>query len=69
MAASTYTTVQGDMWDTVAYRLWGNEKLFHYLLAANPACHGMVVFPAGVSLAVPTLTTEQCTTAMDPPWK
>lgn len=57
------------MWDGIAYRLWGNEKLFHKLLAANPAHRNTVVFPAGVVLAVPALSTEQTTQAVDPPWK
>jgi hypothetical protein len=57
------------MWDGIAYRLWGNEKLFHKLLAANPAHRNTVVFPAGVVLAVPALTTELTTKAVDPPWK
>lgn len=69
MAASTYSTIQGDMWDTIAFRLWGNEKLFHYLLAANPAHRNVVIFPSGVTLAVPALTTELTRKAADPPWK
>jgi len=69
MAASSYRTVQGDMWDTIAYRLWGNEHLSHRLLAANPAYRNQVIFPSGVVLAVPALTTEQTSQAVDPPWK
>lgn len=69
MAASTYTTIQGDMWDAVAYRLWGNEGLFHRLMAANPRHRDLVVFPAGIVLAVPDVTPELTVKAVDPPWK
>ncbi|MHC1791779.1 tail protein X [Solidesulfovibrio sp.] len=69
MAASTYATIQGDLWDAIAYRLWGNEKLFHKLMEANPQHRHVVIFPANVILAVPQLTTELTATAMDPPWK
>lgn len=69
MAASTYTTILGDTWDAIAYRLWGIETLMHKLMEANPAHRLTVVFASGVTLTVPTLSTEQTTTAMDPPWK
>ena len=69
MAASTYTTIQGDMWDAIAFRLWDNEKLLHHLMAANPTHRHVVVFPSGVTLAVPALSTELATAAVDPPWK
>lgn len=69
MAASTYTTIQGDMWDAIAYRLWSNETLFHKLMEANPQHRHVVIFPANVSLTVPEVATEQTTKAMDPPWK
>lgn len=69
MAASTYTTIQGDMWDTIAYRLWGNEMLSHHLLASNPSYRNMVIFPSGITLTVPSLSTELTTKAVDPPWK
>ena len=31
----TYTTIQGDMWDSIAYRLYGNEKYVGDLMKAN----------------------------------
>lgn len=53
MVARTYTTVQGDTWDAVAYRLWGDEFLMAELLQANPGHADVLVFPAGVLLTVP----------------
>ena len=45
---STITTSQGESWDALAYRLWGEERLFDQLMRANPAHLDVVVFPAGV---------------------
>lgn len=67
--ASTYRTVQGDMWDSIAYRLWGNESLMHHLMEANPDHRHRIMFPAGTVLTVPTLTTEQTTKSETPPWQ
>ncbi|GAB7080839.1 tail protein X [Megalodesulfovibrio paquesii] len=68
---STYTTQQGDMWDLVAFRLWGRETLFHHLLAANPAHREAVVFGPGVVLTVPELPagTQLTTADTRPPWR
>lgn len=68
MASSAYTTVQGDTWDLVAYRLWGQERLFDRLMRANPAHLDVVVFPAGVVLAVPAITIPDPTPEL-PPWR
>jgi len=67
--ADSYGTIQGDMWDTIAYRIWGNEKLMHKLMEANPQHRHVVVFASGVRLAVPELEAELTRQAMDPPWK
>ena len=50
-----YTTVQGDTFDIVAYRVWGDEMLMHELIQANPDHQETVFFPAGIVLNVPEL--------------
>lgn len=65
--ASTITTSQGDSWDGLAYRLWGEERLFDQLMRANPAHLDVVVFPAGVVLLVPDVETPTQTLEL-PPW-
>ncbi len=66
MPSDTYTTRQGDTWDSVAFRLWGEERLFDQLMRANPAHLDVLVFAAGVVLAVPTVQIPQ--TLELPPW-
>jgi len=53
--ASTYTTIQGDTWDMIAYRLWGRELLCDRLMRANPEWLEVVVFGPGVVLTVPEI--------------
>ena len=63
----TYTTIQGDMWDTVAKKLYGDEATLNVLLSANQRYADIVVFPAGVELDVPEYTAP--VTSMLPPWR
>lgn len=54
----TYTTVQGDMWDAVAYRIYGDVKYISLLLAANPDLLDIYVFSAGTKIILPELPEE-----------
>lgn len=63
----TYTTVQGDMWDSIAYKLYGSESGLNALLEANPAYMDYVVLPGGLTLKVPEYTKP--TTNRLPPWR
>ena len=51
--ATEYITQQGDCWDAIALRLWGDEHLMDRLIAANIEYMDMLEFPAGVRLNVP----------------
>ena len=51
--SKTYRTVQGDTFDSVAYRLWGEPRLAHLLMRANPSFMDVVIFSGGVELTVP----------------
>lgn len=62
-----YKTVQGDMWDSIAFKLYGNEKYMNDLLKANQEYNRVVIFPAGTILTCPDVVV---TKAKDlPPWK
>lgn len=68
MAANIYTTTQGDAWDTIAYKLWGEERLAHMLMQVNPKHMDVLLFPAGVELCVPKIEKEQKKMTL-PPWR
>lgn len=66
--ASSYTTIQGDAWDSIAYRLWGDEGLMMELIEANPIYLDAVTFPAGIILNVPDVGDRNIKTEL-PPWR
>lgn len=62
-----YTTIQGDMWDAIAFKVYGRESAMTVLLRANPAHHKTAVFLAGVKLQCPNITRGNL--AFLPPWR
>lgn len=67
MQSKTYTTIQGDTWDMVAFRVFGNEYLMTDLIETNPAHREVVIFPAGIVLNVPVIAEPEPQNL--PPWK
>lgn len=62
-----YTTVQGDEWDMVALKVYGDESYLNELLKANQKYNNIVVFSAGVKLLLPEIEVKS--TTILPPWK
>ena len=56
--AATYTTVQGDCWDLLAYRFYGDEKYMRYLIEANWPLIDVLVFSAGTEIVIPDLPED-----------
>ncbi|MGO4369617.1 tail protein X [Paenibacillus sp. MCAF20] len=63
----TYTTIQGDTWDVISFKLYGSSLMMPQLIASNQPYAKSVVFSSGVSLAVPD--APAVTSADLPPWK
>jgi phage tail protein X len=63
----TYTTIQGDTWDGIAYKVYSKEAILSQLIAANQQYADTVIFSAGVQLIMPTVAAETSTAL--PPWK
>ena len=49
----TYTTIEGDMWDKIAYEQMGSVLYMDKLVKANAGHAATVIFPAGVVLTIP----------------
>lgn len=64
----TYTTVQGDMWDMIAYKQLGSVSLTDRLMWANRQYLDLYTFPAGITLQIPELETDSTVEGL-PPWK
>lgn len=54
----SYTTVQGDTWDMIAKKVYGSEKYTTNLMEANRLLIEYMIFPGGVTLAIPDLPEE-----------
>jgi len=63
----TYTTAQGDLWDSIAHAQLGNAAYMDKLMQANLAYREYYIFPAGIVLTLPEIP-EQADNSL-PPWK
>lgn len=63
----TYTTIQGDTWDVVAYKTLGDEMMMSRIIEANIEFADITVFSAGVTLVIPEIETAP--SELLPPWK
>lgn len=66
--SKTYTTIQGDMWDSIAYSQLGDVKYTDLLMKANTKYRKVYIFSAGIELVIPDIETS--VTGLNlPPWK
>lgn len=63
----TYTTVQGDKWDGIAFRLMGSTDYTDKLINANLKYRNFYLFPAGFTLNIPEVDSRTYDNL--PPWK
>lgn len=66
--ATEYRTIQGDTWDSIAFKITGNEKNMTLLINANPGFEHIVIFDGGIVLQVPEIDTGYSVDTL-PPWK
>lgn len=66
---ATYTTVQGDMWDSIAHKLTGSENVVAQLIEANLDKSDIYIFSAGIVLNVPEFNNYAADEEYYPPWK
>ncbi|MEK3996675.1 phage tail protein [Psychrobacillus sp. FSL K6-2365] len=63
-----YTTVQGDMWDSISKSVYGSEFHTDILIKANSQYVSTLIFSSGIVLNTPLV--EAATQFADlPPWK
>lgn len=63
----TYTTIQGDMWDSIAFTQMGSVDYTDQLMNANQRFREYYIFPAGLVLTIPSPVLSISDTL--PPWK
>lgn len=70
MGGHYYTTRQGDMWDYIAWNVYGNEQMMEVLINAeeNRELMGIYIFSAGVKVWCPA-ETDPAAAVGRPPWR
>jgi phage tail protein X len=66
--AGTYKTTQGDTWDYIAYKVYGNTSYVGYLMQNNFPLLDIFRFSAGVVLNTPDLPETYAATDL-PTWR
>jgi phage tail protein X len=65
-----HLTTEGDRWDLLAYRYYGQASAFGGIVAANPNVPITGRLPAGLIVRVPVLDESAVATPITlPPWK
>ena len=66
-----YVTKQGERWDTIAFKAYGDASLVNGLIEANPTIVISAILEAGTRVIVPILESGeiQIDSELLPPWK
>lgn len=67
----THVTADGDRWDLLAWRYYGEATGYERIVAANPGVALSPVLPSGLTLNIPVLEEPPATLATAgglPPW-
>lgn len=65
-----YVAIQGDRWDTIAYKAYGDASKFNPIIEANPSVSLVTSFAGGERLVVPIIEISNLTDkSLLPPWK
>ena len=62
-----YKTIQGDTWDNISYKVYGEEKFSKSLIRANPRYMNIAIFSGGIELICPDIPNTKNLTL--PPWR
>ncbi len=66
---NTYLTQQGDMWDLIAFKVYGSTSHTGKLIKANLQYAKTFIFSSGVVLKVPDLDETDIDNSFIPPWR
>jgi len=62
-----YQTMDGDTWDLIAKKVYGDENKADFLMSNNMKLLDVFIFGSGILLQTPDLPQEQ--KGIEPPWR
>ena len=62
-----YKTVDGDTWDMIAKKVYGDESKADVLMENNVHLLNIFIFSGGIEIKTPEISHEE--TALLPPWR
>lgn len=64
-----HITSDGDRWDSLAWKYYGDPYAYERIIRANPAVPIIPILPAGIRLLIPVIDPPQpAETGPLPPW-
>lgn len=69
MGGCIYRTRQGDMWDYIAWKIYGDEVYVSILYKANPQYLTTYIFEDGCEIICPEVTNKEDTETDLPDWR
>ncbi|MCM2494539.1 tail protein X [Burkholderia glumae] len=64
----THITTEGERWDQIAYRYYGDPFVYERIIAANPSVPITPRLPSGIALSIPVVTVDDVPDEELPPW-
>ena len=65
-----HITTDGERWDQLAYRYYGDASAYERIVAANPDIPMMLALPGGLELAIPVIEANSTISLEElPPWE
>jgi len=64
-----HKTSYGETFDIMAKTYYGNEKLMHYIIEANPKYRKKVFFDGQFEIVIPDLSEDILVREVTAPWK
>ena len=65
-----HITTEGERWDLLAWRYYGDATAYERIITANPAVPFVETLPGGIELAIPVIEISDAISLEElPPWE
>ncbi len=65
-----HITSDGERWDTIAYKYYGDPFAYEQIIDANPSVPIVPILPSGIVLMIPVVEDDATLPSEElPPWK